>query len=347
MTQGSGPGYGYIWATKSPRTIPMKLLFKFLLSALVLLLLSGVAGYFYMRQKFIPAPNQLVVTGLPATVPFTWLADTADGRAMPHAALLVPVQVPGCPRTCYLQFDTGAPYSMLYARPLGALQRRYPALPLALSASSDTARNFRFALGGGQVQAHWMRVKPFGKSELPADSTAPFIIGTLGTDALEGRALVLDYPRRRFSLAARVPDTLARRAEFVPLAFENRRVLLSMGLQGKSLPLLFDSGSSAFSLLTSQETWQDMARPGAPARVVEVGSWGKPLTAHTVATAAGLTLGAATLPLNTVTYITGTNWQENILMRFSGMGGMLGNEPFSGHTVLFDVAGGRFGLVRR
>jgi hypothetical protein len=325
----------------------MKLLFKILFSAFVLLLLSGVGGYFYMRQKFIPAPNQLVVTGLPATASFTWLADTVGGRAMPHAALLVPVQVPGCPRTCYLQFDTGAPYSMLYARSLATLRRRYPALPLALSANSDTARNFRFGLGGGQVQAHWMRVKPFGTSELPADSTAPFIIGTLGTDALEGRALVLDYARRRFSLAARVPDTLAQRAEFAPLAFENRRVLVNLGLQGESQQLLFDSGSSAFALITSQETWQHMARAGAPARAVEVGSMGKPLTAHTAATAAALTLGATSLPLNTVTYITGTNWQENILMRFSGMGGMLGNEPFSGHTVIFDVAGRRFGLVQR
>ena len=107
----------------------MKLLFKVLLSALVLLLLGSVAGYFYMRKKFIPAPNQLVVSGLPATTNFTWLADTADGRAMPHAAVLLPVRVPGCSRTCYLQFDTGAPYSLLKSTALDASEtiRRHPA----------------------------------------------------------------------------------------------------------------------------------------------------------------------------------------------------------------------------
>ncbi|HEX8329598.1 MAG TPA: hypothetical protein VF629_18820 [Hymenobacter sp.] len=325
----------------------MKLLFKVLLSALVLLLLGSVAGYFYMRKKFIPAPNQLVVSGLPATTNFTWLADTADGRAMPHAAVLLPVRVPGCSRTCYLQFDTGAPFTMLYARSLATLQRSYPALALASSADADTARNVRFALGGGQVQARWMRVKPFGATQLPADSTAPFIIGTLGTDVLEGRALVLDYPARLFSLAAQVPDTLAQRADFVPLAFDNRRVLLSLGLQGEAKPLLFDSGSSAFALITDQDTWKKMASPGAPTRTAEVGSMAKPITAHTVATGAGLTLGATALPLGTVTYVTGTNWQENLLMRFSGMGGMLGNEVFTQRTVIFDVAGGRFGMVRR
>ena len=42
----------------------------------------------------------------------------------------------------------------------------------------------------------------------------------------------------------------------------------------------------------------------------------------------------------------GTSLTQNLMMRFSGMGGMLGNEAFSGRTVLLDVAGGRFGLVR-
>jgi hypothetical protein len=33
------------------------------------------------------------------------------------------------------------------------------------------------------------------------------------------------------------------------------------------------------------------------------------------------------------------------MMRVSGMGGMLGNEPFVHHTVVLDVKGGRFGLL--
>ena len=68
---------------------------------------------------------------------------------------------------------------------------------------------------------------------------------------------------------------------------------------------------------------------------------------HTVqALAAALSLGPLALPLGTVTYMEGTSWTQNLLMRFSGMGGMLGNEPFTRHTVILDVRGGRFGLVR-
>ncbi|WP_035560748.1 hypothetical protein [Hymenobacter sp. IS2118] len=325
----------------------MRPLFKILFSVLALLVAGGIGGYFYMRQRFLPPPNQLVVAGLPASCQFVWRADTSQGRAMPHAALLVPVQLPGCARTCYLQFDTGAPYSVLYANSLAALQARYPALSFAGAPRLDTVRNVSFALGQGQVRAHWLRVLPLGEAQLPADSTAPFVIGTLGADVLADRALVLDYARRRFSLLAEAPDSLARRATFVPLTFPNRRVLLRLGLQGEEKELLFDSGASAFTLLTSQASWQTLAQPGAPTHTVGVNSWGKTLTSHTVATTAALQLGTLALPLRTVTYIEGTSLAQSLMMRFSGMGGMLGNEPFVGHTVIFDVRGERFGLVSR
>ena len=325
----------------------MKPIFKVLLSLLLLLVASSAGGYFYFRKKFQAPANQLVVSQLPATRAFAWGADTANGRAMPHASLLVPVTVPGCPRTLYLQFDTGAPYTLLKSTALDELRARYPATRAGLLATSDTLRNFRFALGQGQVLARAIRVLRYaGTSPLPADSAAPYVIGTLGTDLLDGRVLVLDYARQRFTLSTSVPDSLLGRTVFVPLEFKERRVLLNAQVQGQPKQLFFDSGSSAFALMTSQATWQEMAQPGAEARTADVNSWGKTLTSHTIATAAGLQFGATTVPLRTVTYIEGTSLTNQMLMRFSGMGGMLGNEPFVQQTVIFDVKGGRFGVVK-
>jgi hypothetical protein len=324
----------------------MKPVFKVLLSVLALFVLSGIGGYFYFRKQFQAPANQLVVSELPATCSFAWLADTAAGRAMPHAAVLVPVRLPGCPRTCYLQFDTGAPYSLFYARPLAALQARFPALAPALTLHGDTLRNFRFSLGTGQVQAHWLKTRMMGAASLPADSLEPFVIGTLGGDVLEGRALVLDYARQRFSLLPSVPDSLAQRTDFVPLAFESRRPVFTAGLQGEQRQLFFDTGASAFALLTSEGEWKQLAQAGAPVRTNVVNSWGRPLTSYTAPTAVVLQVGPSALPLGTVSRMTGTSFAQNLMMRFSGMAGMLGNEPFSRRTVVLDVRGGRFGLVR-
>ncbi|MDO7853038.1 hypothetical protein [Hymenobacter convexus] len=325
----------------------MKVLTKTLLAIFALFVLSSIGGYFYFRKQFQAPANQLTVSQLPAASRFEWQANTTAGHTMPHAVLLMPVTLPNCPRPCYLQFDTGAPYSLLYSHALAALQARYPATGQTLTPQADALANFQFAIGQGQVAAHSIRVRPMGAHALPADSTAPFVIGTLGTDVLDGRVLVIDYARQRFELRTSVPDSLARQAVFAPLDFEQRRVLLRAGLQGSSKQLLFDSGSSAFALLTSQASWQKLARPGAPEQATPVNSWGKTLIAHTAPTAASLQVGTTALPLGTVTYIDGTGFMERMLMRFSGMGGMLGNEVFSQRTLILDVQGGRFGIVAR
>ncbi|MBH8557679.1 hypothetical protein [Hymenobacter negativus] len=323
----------------------MKVLAKTLLAIFVLFALSGVGGYFYFRKQFQAPANQLVITQLPATTPFVWEADTAHHLA--HAALLVPISVPGCPRTCYLQFDTGAPYTLLKSNALEVLRANFPATRTALQVQSDTVRNFRFTLGPAQVQARKIWVRPYASAaHLPANPNEPFVIGTLGTDVFDGRALVIDYAQQRLSLGNSAPDSLLRRAAFVPMSFKERRVLLRAGLQGQPQELMFDSGSSTFALLTSQSNWQQMARPAATAQTIPVNSWGKTLTAHTVATAATLQFDTATVPLGTVTYIEGTTFMQRTLTRFSGMGGMLGNAPFGRHIVILDAKNRRFGLVK-
>jgi hypothetical protein len=153
----------------------------------------------------------------------------------------------------------------------------------------------------------------------------------------------------RWSLTTRttsVPDSLARRAAFVPMTFDERRVMLTVGLQGKTQQLLFDSGSSAFALLTSTSNWQKMAQPGAPTKVAPVNSWGKTLTSYTVATPAAMQFGPATVPLGTVSYIEGMSFMQSTLTRFSGMGGMLGNAPFIQQTIVLDAQNRRFGVVK-
>ncbi|GAB3223062.1 hypothetical protein GCM10027346_01670 [Hymenobacter seoulensis] len=325
----------------------MKTASKVILTVLGLLLVSGVFGYAYIKKRFEPAPNQLVLSGQPITSSFVWLADSSARPVMPHAALLVPVTVPGCSRTCYLQFDTGAPSSLLYAKSLAALRTSFPATGTTLLPQADTLRNFQFGLGNGQVQARWMRVLNYGTSQVPADSTTPFILGTLGADVLDGHVLVLDYARQQFCIAASLADSLRNSAVFVPLKFESRRVMLEAGVQNQTKPLLFDSGSSAFSLLTSETNWKELAQPAAKVRIASVNNLGKKLTSYTVPTAVALQFGATALPLGTVTYIEGTSLMESTLMRFSGMGGMLGNEIFRNHTIILDAPGGRFGVVQR
>ena len=86
---------------------------KVLLTFLALLVLSGIGGYIFLRGSFQAPPNQLVLNKETATIPFSWQAIELDGSREPFGAMLLPVTIPGLERRFWMQFDLGAPYSLL------------------------------------------------------------------------------------------------------------------------------------------------------------------------------------------------------------------------------------------
>ncbi|GAB3821650.1 hypothetical protein GCM10028895_24230 [Pontibacter rugosus] len=92
----------------------MKLFRNICLSVLALLILSSAGGYLYFKRAFKAPLNQLVIQKGTYEVPFTWMVDTLKDKINPNAAMLLPVTIPGSSKTFYMQFDLGAPYSMVY-----------------------------------------------------------------------------------------------------------------------------------------------------------------------------------------------------------------------------------------
>jgi hypothetical protein len=130
-----------------------------------------------------------------------------------------------------------------------------------------------------------------------------------------------------------------------PMRFRERRVLLPAVVAGKETTLLFDTGSSAFELLTDRRTWRRLARTGASEEIVPVSSWGDTLLAHRIASDTRIELGGADLPLGRVTFIEGTGLMQNLLMRISGMGGMTGNRLFLDRILVLDLRQERYALI--
>ena len=81
--------------------------------------------------------------------------------------------------------------------------------------------------------------------------------------------------------------------------------ILPAFLKGKKTMLYFDSGSSAYELLTNKETAALLALPGATPLTYPVTSWGKILTATSFASGDSIEIASIKMPLNRVTYIEG------------------------------------------
>lgn len=312
-----------------------------------MLLFAGAAGgYIYFKTAFKPAPNQLTLLNKEASIPFFWQGDTMNHVWNPYAAMLLPVSLEGCPETFYMQFDLGAPSSLFYKNKLDAINQRYQNLSIRLRDSKDVLENIQFVLGGSRIKANSIAAKQFDSTGIEwNDTSAKQIIGTIGTDVFEDKVLVIDYAKNTLLIGDAIPARLAAQTHLNDFKFESRRVLLPAVLNGKKVDIFFDSGTSAFELMTDKNTWEQLAKNGAKVDRYPVRSWAKELTVTTTATDYLITFNRTAIPLQQVTYVEGTSFLQRTLMKLGGVGGLTGNKLFIGKIVILDTKNRKFDII--
>ncbi len=276
---------------------------------ILLTLTFAGATFWYFSKKFSPSENHLSVNGEAINVPMVW-SDTS------HSALLVPVQVDTS--LYYMQLDLGSPETLLYAK-------------------SGLNEIRTFSVGNLEVEATAIRQISYGQALDPNKEIN--IIGTIGTDLLELRTLILNYKNNLISFTS---ESLGQKA--TSFHFKKRRVLFPSKGETGEFKLLFDTGTSAYQLITDQDTWNRLRIQGAQIREDKGNSWGKTLQVYSAPAASTIEIGQISLPLTQVTYVEGTSKTQNLLMRFSGMKGMIGNQLFLGHVLKIDARNQRFQL---
>lgn len=290
----------------------------------------------------LPA-NQLVFDPMGKTLDFRWLGDTLESRFEPHAAMLLPVELGNCPKVFYLQFDLGVPNSILYSGMIRQIREKHPQ---AIS-SGDTVvlTNFHFQLGGMDVLAKEIKLTAHGQSQINwKEETGIEIIGTVGADLIDGRVAVIDYPAGKLSLGNEIPPSLKPCLILTDMMFEGRRVLLPAQLAGKRFMVFFDTGSSAYELLTDRETAETLSSDTLPERN-EVISWDRRLIANTLRASHSIEFAGQAIPLNHVTYMEGVSDAQVAQMKRIGIGGMTGNKLFIDSILVLDTRNRKFGVI--
>ncbi|GAA3972963.1 hypothetical protein GCM10022210_23830 [Mucilaginibacter dorajii] len=248
-------------------------------------------------------------------IKFTWLSDTLNHKPEAYSAMLVSVKLAGCPKAFYMQFDLGAPHSMLYSQQIKNIIGKYP--------KTDTG-TFNIAKGAGKNAV---------------------IIGTIGEDMIDGKTLIIDYPKQELSIVTTLPEKLSKQTTLGSFMLMKGSILLPAILNGKQTILFFDTGSSAFELLTSKETADKLAAPNTTTESYPVKSWGRTLTANTTHTQDSLGIAVQKLPIKNVTYIDGASDSQVQQMLKLGIGGMVGNKLFLNTILILDTRNKKFGLV--
>jgi len=265
----------------------------------------------------ISTKAQLTLPNGDQSVKFTWLSDTVNHKTEPYAALLIPVKLKRCPKLFFMQFDLGAPHTFFYSPQLKEIITQYP--------TADTAT---FSVSEGHTKH-------------------PEIIGTIGEDMIDGKTLIIDYTKQELRIVANLPEKLSQQTKLSSFMLMKGSILFPAVLNNKQTILFFDTGSSAFELLASKATCDQLASPNTPTESYPVKSWGRTMTANTMLTHDSLTIANQKLPIKKVTYMEGASDNQVQQMLKLGIGGMIGNKLFLNTILVIDTRNKKFGFVVR
>jgi len=302
----------------------MKILKKIVLTLIVVLVLSAFGGYIYFDKKFTPEKNYLTVNNESGPIPFKWLGKEKN-------VLLLPIHFEGDTATYYLQFDTGSPYTVLYSKSIKNIRQ--------ISTNKDIAKT-SFYIGKTKITSDKFKIYKLGNDN---NNDSVKIIGTIGADILENRKTIINFRENNIALnLSKVPTQF--QTKLFDFKFKKRKIIVRGLLKGKEEQFLFDSGTSAYELLTNKEVWENLKLPTSKINIEKSQSWDRVLTTYTANCNQKIQFFNHELPLNNVTYVEGFSQVQYSMMKFSGMTGMLGNKIFLNNSLYIDCTQNKMGI---
>ena len=329
--------------TMKPRT--KRILKRSLYVMLSLLLLLGIGTYgaveYAKRQLFRDTPNTLRFEGELAAVPFQWQADPTESFNEPHGAILIPVTVSGLSNTFYMQFDTGSPDTFLRSEAVEQIKNHGVDLEILQDEDGARIKKIKFDVAGNNVTLESGML--FGRSanidwENPE---AINIIGSFGADFLDQKVSEIDFPSQEIRLHRERPSSLSDTGEFAPFKFKGRRIMFPATIDGSDVEVFYDSGCSAFGLLTSKYYYDLLTDPNVKEIAYGASRHGDSVSVHHKSSDLRIKLGATEIELKRISYVELYSFLQTTVGRLIG-GGFFGNKSMVKGTLIIDTIENEF-----
>ena len=231
---------------------------------------------------------------------------------MKYAALLIPVQFDNDDNLYYMQFDMGANKTVFYK-------------------NAPVKNSFKIGKSIARVESIIVKDIPYSEKSK--------IVGTIGMDLIESTSMVLDFKKNIISFNQDISEKTASKFYYI-----QEKVLLPATIGEEQKMLLYDSGSSAFDLITDKENWSNIRDQSTTPQIFETNSWGKKVTVHISKAIIPVKIDNEPLNINQVAYVEGISDENVAHMRQTGMQGMIGNTIFLDKVVYFDFNNKTFGV---
>jgi hypothetical protein len=272
-------------------------------------------------------------------IPFNWEGDTISGKYIDKAYLYIPVKIDDLPYDFTMQLDLGTLQTQFYGKSIKPYLEEFTSLANKLDSwqgNKDVIfRNVNLQMGTVDIKFDVWHHYNFGE-EIPKDSLhskTPKHIGTIAPDIFQNKILVIDYKSCLLAVSDHLP------AEYKDLPAEKFELIdgiikLPFRINGKECMLMFDTGSSPFSLVTSKEKALKISDSVITDSLSGPLWWGREITFYGLEINKNIEFGGKVLKNARVYYDKDGLWDE--IYNSLNVWGITGNAYFFDHIVIID-----------
>lgn len=318
-----------------------------LVTLLVLLIIGGFIGVRkFNGSLFGEKPNLLTYTSDSKPIAFDWANDSIGNYYETQVAMVIPLKIEGLPHKLYMQFDTGSPYTYIYENDLASLKKLGLNLEIVVEEDARYVKRLAFELGGSKINASMVKIlENYGNTFNKGDTIGRIKIGTIGSDFMENRVIAIDFQNQQIQSYQQRPNWMASLSGFQPFDFEGRRIMLPAVIDGKKLELLYDSGCSAFGIITTRNRFENYTSEDTELIQYGANSWGSSIPILSKHTNKGLQIGNTNLSMERASYVDMYAWTQRFVTPFTRIGGWMGNRPFAKSTMILDTQKEEFMII--
>lgn len=314
------------------------------LLVLILIILIGVPTYIsYWRNS--NTKNTFVKFEEPKDINYSniiWVNDTIGGEIIQKTAFYVPVKIEGIKEALYMQFYSGNAATVLYGKTLKRLLKKYPSVKTSFSKDNVAYLN-NATINIGKLKFKSKEIKILA-TMVSSEIDSSFIkIGTLGFDTFVGRTLILNFKTNKIAITTKSIAELDGKFEIIENASVNKfPLLIPVKIGENNTRLFYDTGSSMFSLLTSETKLAILKSDKKTDTLCCISSWGKDYKIYRKQINQSIAIGTS---IHKGEYIYGfiklkrVNYLPNWFLF-----GMTGNRLFENQIIAIDNKNNKFGI---
>jgi len=286
-------------------------------------------------------------------IPFYWETEVIEGRSIPDFSITIPVKIESLQDPFKMQLDLGSAQTFIYGNSFAPYLNQDKEILNALDSSGGfyaegkrypVFRDFKLKLGQvdvpplnvGYYEGYGQRYET-GKPAMENKK----LIGTIGCDIFLNKVLILDYPHQRIAISDHIPAQFAG-ISLEPVSIEGGRIVVSLNIDSRKQRLLFDTGSSMFSLLTTQHNVIGISED-AVIDSLKTTSWGDVYYVYQKKLNSPIRLGNHELKSGDVFYDKIEKFDR--FYDNQNIWGIIGNKCFRNNILIIDFSNSKIGML--